>query len=263
MTHCEPVHAPCAPSASAAAICCPLPMPPAASTGTGATSLTTCGHNTIEPISPQCPPASPPWAMMMSTPASACLRACDGDPHSAATLRPFVMDVLDHLGGRGAERVRDQCHLRVLQRNLDLRSRGRLGPAEQLQRVVVAVVDRHAVVGEDLARKLQMLLRHERIELLLEHLWRQIGGIHALVLVRNDDVDAIGMVADVLVDPLQLDLELIRRVSDRAQHAEPACLAHGDDDVPAVGERKDRELDVELVADGGVHGCSSVGGVAN
>ena len=121
----------------------------------------------------------------------------------------------------------------------------------------------HAVVGEDLARELQMLLRHERIELLLEHLWRQIGGIHALVLVRNDDVDAVGMVADVLVDPLQLDLELIRRVSDRAEHAEPACLAHGDDDVPAVGEREDRELDVELVADGGVHGCSSVGGVAN
>ena len=28
--------------------------------------------------------------MMMSTPASACLRACLGDPHSAATLRPVA-----------------------------------------------------------------------------------------------------------------------------------------------------------------------------
>ncbi|CFR77139.1 Uncharacterised protein [Mycobacterium tuberculosis] len=42
----------------------------------------------MEPTSPQCPPASPPWAMMMSTPASACLRACEGEPHNAATLRP-------------------------------------------------------------------------------------------------------------------------------------------------------------------------------
>ena len=75
-------------------------MPPAASTGTGATSLTTCGHSTIEPTSPLCPPASPPWAMMMSTPASACLRAWLGDPHSAATLRPSAwMCSIMSLGG--------------------------------------------------------------------------------------------------------------------------------------------------------------------
>ena len=53
------------------------------------------------------------------------------------------------------------------------------------------------------------------------------------------------------------------READRAEHAEPAGLAHGDDDVAAVGEREDRELDAELVADGGVHACSSVGGVTN
>ncbi len=35
ITHWDPVQAPCAPSASAAAICWPLPIPPAASTGTG------------------------------------------------------------------------------------------------------------------------------------------------------------------------------------------------------------------------------------
>lgn len=43
----------------------------------------------MEPTSPQCPPASPPWAMMMSTPVSACLRACEGEPHNAATLRGY------------------------------------------------------------------------------------------------------------------------------------------------------------------------------
>ena len=70
------------------------------------------------------------------------------------------------------------------------------------------------------------------------------------------------MVTDVLVDPVQLDLELLRGEADRAEHAEATRLAHGDDDVTAVGEREDRELDVELVADGGVHACSSGGAVA-
>ena len=47
---------------------------------------------------------------------------------------------------------------------------------------------------------------------------------------------------------------------DRAEHAEAAGLAHRDDDVTAVGEGEDRELDAELVADGGVHGCSLADG---
>ena len=68
INHWDPVHTPWAPSANAAAICCPLPIPPAANIGTGAISLTTWGHRTIEPTSPQWPPASPPCAITMSTP---------------------------------------------------------------------------------------------------------------------------------------------------------------------------------------------------
>ena len=75
-------------------------------------------------------------------------------------LAAGVVDVLDHVRGRGAERVGDERHLRVPQRDLDLRGRGGLGPAEQLQGVLVAVVDRDAVVGEDLAGEVQVLLRH-------------------------------------------------------------------------------------------------------
>ena len=54
----DPHHTPCAPSAIAAAICRPRPMPPAASTGVGATASTTSGTSTIVAISPVCPPAS-------------------------------------------------------------------------------------------------------------------------------------------------------------------------------------------------------------
>jgi hypothetical protein len=48
----------------------------------------------------------------------------------------------------------------VPQRHLDLRSGGRFGPAEQLQAVLSAVLDRHTMIGEDLAREIQVLLRH-------------------------------------------------------------------------------------------------------
>ena len=55
----EPIQTPTAPSASAAAIWRPQPIPPAASTGTCAPAAsTTSGISTMLPISPVCPPAS-------------------------------------------------------------------------------------------------------------------------------------------------------------------------------------------------------------
>jgi hypothetical protein len=88
VNHSEPVHTPCAPIASAAATCRPVPMPPAASTGVGATASITSGHSTTLPISPVCPPPSYPCAMMMSMPASRWERACFAEPQSAAIRRP-------------------------------------------------------------------------------------------------------------------------------------------------------------------------------
>ena len=52
VSHTEPHHTPSAPRASAAAICRPLPMPPAASTGVGATASTTSGTSTMVETSP-------------------------------------------------------------------------------------------------------------------------------------------------------------------------------------------------------------------
>ena len=60
-------------------------MPPAASTGIGATASTTSGTSTIVEISPVWPPASVPWATMMSAPAVAWRAAWTGEPASAAT----------------------------------------------------------------------------------------------------------------------------------------------------------------------------------
>ncbi len=68
VSHTEPHHTPSAPRARAAAIWLPLAMPPAASTGVGATASTISGTSTIVAISPVCPPASVPWATITSTP---------------------------------------------------------------------------------------------------------------------------------------------------------------------------------------------------
>ena len=66
-----PSSTPSAPRARAAARPRPSATPPAASTGIGATALTTMGTSGIVPMSPICPPPSVPCATMMSTPARA------------------------------------------------------------------------------------------------------------------------------------------------------------------------------------------------
>ena len=158
--------------------------------------------------------------------------------------------------GRRAERVGDEPHLRVAQRHLDLRERRRLRPAEQAHALVLLRREvGHAGLGEDLVGELHVLLRHHVAQHLPELL--RVELVHPLVLAGDDDVDAVGLVADVLVDPLQLHLELLGREADGAEHAEAARLGDGGHDVAAVGEGEDRELDAELVAEGGVHGDQS------
>src|SRR5207253_551146 len=118
----DPVHAPSAPSASAAATCRPQPMPPAARTGVGATASTTSGTRTSVAISPVWPPASLPDATTMSTPASTWRRACSAvlgagvrhGHHDVDAVRlpadvlvdPAELD-LERLGRREGERAED------------------------------------------------------------------------------------------------------------------------------------------------------------
>ena len=153
----------------------------------------------------------------------------------------------DHLGRRGTEGVGDQGDLGVSQCHLDLRCRGGFGPTQQLEGVRIGIVGGHPVIGENLLGEIEMLLGHHGAQHLGEFSTREIG-VHALILVRDHDVDAIGMVADVVVDPGAFDLELFGCEPDRAQHPEPAGTADGNDHVAAVGEREDRELDTQLVA---------------
>src|ERR1700738_5365552 len=87
-THPEPVQAPAAPIAMQAAICRPVMMPPAASTGTSRIfliALITSGTSTMVETSPQWPPASVPCTTRISTPAATWRSACSFAPTRAAT----------------------------------------------------------------------------------------------------------------------------------------------------------------------------------
>ena len=76
---------------------------------------------------------------------------------------------------------------------------------------------------EDLLDELAVLLRDHGPQVGLE--LGRVDLAHALVLAGDDDVDAVGLVADVLVDPVELDLELLGTEPDRAEHPEAAGLA--------------------------------------
>ena len=249
----EPVQTPCAPSISAAAICRPSPMPPAASTGSGATASITCGQSTTLPMSPVWPPPSPPCAITKSTPAALCASACLTLPHSAPTRRPEAWISLITSAGGVPSALATTLHLRVLEDHLDLRARGGGRPAEQLARLLALGQLGHAVLGEQVLREGAVLGGDHLAQLLLERAGVEVFAL-PVVLAGDHDVDAVGLVADVLVDPLELDLELLGAEADGAEHAEAAGLADRDDDVAAVGEGEDRELDAESLAELGLHG---------
>src|SRR5262249_25354092 len=111
-------------------------------------------------------------------------------------------------------------------------------------------------------REAAMLLGDRRPQPLLE-----LPGVdlaHAFVLARDDDVDPVRPVADVLVDPAAFDLELIGRKPDRSEHPQAAGAADGRDHVATVAEREDGKRDAQARADLGAHGgySSSPAGVA-
>ena len=72
-------------------------------------------------------------------------------------------------------------------------------------------------------------------------------------LDRHHDVDAVGPAVHVLVDPVQLELELLGRERERAEHAHAAGVGDRRDHVAAVGEGEDRVLDPEHVGELAVH----------
>ena len=187
---------------------------------------------------------------MMSTPASRCLMACSGVPTRAATGTLWLWARVDDVVRRRAERVDEQLDV-VLERDVDVRVAAGRRPAEERLRVRRRRGAGHTVLRQRLLDEVAVALGDHRLELLLR------GGRGAVGEVGgHDDVDAVRLAVDVLVDPGQLDLELLGREGERAEDAEAAGLRDGGDDVAAVGEGEDGEFDAELVAEFGFHAGS-------
>ena len=69
----------------------------------------------------------------------------------------------------------------------------------------------------------------------------------ALELGGHDDVHAVGLAVDMLVDPAQLLLELLRRECHTAENPESTRIAHRGDHIAAMAEGEQREVDTVLV----------------
>ena len=111
------------------------------------------------------------------------------------------------------------------------------------------------MVGEDLVDVVPVVLADHRPQLRPDVRHVVDAGVAIHGLHRHHDVDAVRLAADVLVDPLQLELELVRREGERAEHAHAAGVRHRGDDVAAVREGKDRELDAEHLGETVLHAC--------
>src|SRR5271166_51572 len=77
-------------------------------------------------------------------------------------------------------------------------------------------------------------------------------------VLRNKDVDAVGLTVDMIVDPFQLEVKLIDRESGRSKHSETAGSADSSHHVAAVAEGHQREIDAEHFANGCFHSDDSL-----
>ena len=97
----------------------------------------------------------------------------------------------------------------------------------------------------------------ERAVLLGQQLPRLFGVDPALlgadVFGRQQQVDAVGLAAGLLLDPGQLVLQALGAVRDRAENPEAAGIGHRRHHVAAVTEGTDRKLNAEHFGDPGSH----------
>ena len=76
----------------------------------------------------------------------------------------------------------------------------------------------------------------------------------AHVIHRHGEVDAIGLAVDVFVDPVQLNLELLRPKSQCAEHTKSSGVGDGSDDVATMREGEDWKFDSKTLGDRSAHG---------
>src|SRR3954447_10480549 len=84
---------------------------------------------------------------------------------------------------------------------------------------------------------------------------RDRGATGGELVLGNEDVDAVRLAVDVVVDPGELHLERLRREARATEDTEAACPAHRSDHVATVAEGEQREVDTDELTHH-VHGDS-------
>jgi hypothetical protein len=105
--------------------------------------------------------------------------------------------------------------------------------AEHPEGLLTDVIERQPFLRQDFRDVVTMLVGHHRDDLFRRE-------IHALALefLGADDVHAVRPATHVLVDPGQLEFQLLGGVRGRAQHAEPSGVGDRRHHVAAMTERQ-------------------------
>src|SRR2546428_9316759 len=98
-----------------------------------------------------------------------------------------------------------------------------------------------AVPRQKVAHKILMLLRDALGERVRGYIFFVLNG----KIFGNEHINPVRLAIDVIVDPLQLKLKLIRRKRSRTKDAKAACPTDGCHHITTVAERHQREVDTE------------------
>ncbi len=98
-----------------------------------------------------------------------------------------------------------------------------------------------------------MLAGHHRPQLLLQFLFREAVFLASHIILRNHDVNAVGPVTDVRVDPVELFTQLLNIHKAGAQYTQPTGFAHCHYHVAAVCKGEDGRFYTDVVTESGAH----------
>ena len=158
---------------------------------------------------------------------------------------------LDEVRGRRPQRRRDEASV-VGEQHVEERSHAlRVDPHAAHTATQRVVVGRgwHVVASEQLVEPLAMLLGEQLAQLAPI----EATLVRARELLGHQKIDAERLPLDLLLDPLEVDVELLGAVGDRAEDATAPRVGDGGDDVAAMAEAEDRNVDSDEVSGGSAH----------
>lgn len=209
----DPSQTPWAPSARAAAICCPLPMPPAGEDRQRVDGLDDLGG---EHHGGDLAGVTARLVALGDDDVDAALLVFAGVPGAAyqgGDEHALLVGAGDDVGGRGAEGVGQQPD-RVVEGDVELAAGDLFHPAGDPPSGRLALGQLgHPVLGEGLLHELPVRRGDHRFDVRLRDAFDLLRG--------HDDVEAVRLAVDMRLDPVEVAFEVVGRgVADRAEHAE-------------------------------------------